>query len=154
MFQQTWNAWNRSPFANLKLSIAPCLVSSTACARACISTWFSKQTHKYTTYKRHPCNLTNKHRALQIHASTHIDIWVISSPKKSKNTLAPKNTHLIKWRRLIKTLLRYCRGVTFLKKQSLSKIWNGWWNTLLKAKTFMYAENVGKPLQTYQNQYK
>lgn len=47
MDKYTWNAWNKSPLANLKLSTAPCLVSSTAWARACTSTWYQK-----TTYRR------------------------------------------------------------------------------------------------------
>lgn len=47
----TWKAWNKSPLANLKLSTAPCLVSSTAWARACISTWIKNPEYSCQVWK-------------------------------------------------------------------------------------------------------
>lgn len=45
--QPTWNAWGKSPLAYLKLSTAPCLVSSTAWASACTSTWSQIQNNHW-----------------------------------------------------------------------------------------------------------
>ena len=47
--------------------------------------------------------------------------------------------HLIKRRCFIQTLICGCRGITFFKEQPLSKIWNGWYNSLTKAIYFVYA---------------
>lgn len=74
--KNTWNAWNRSPLANLKLSTAPCLVSSTACARACISTWINIKYIDCGQWVSRPLKIDDlKHEdsmkwLIQVHVST------------------------------------------------------------------------------------